>query len=603
MSWSFVVATAVVCAGAIFAFNLSRPAAPALRSHGTLTHFTNVKLDAQITATLRRMTLEDKVGQLFVTYAYGSSAGTTTAREAAANRALFGLSTGAQLVSTYHLGGVAYFSWAGNLRNPTQIAGLSNGLQQAATHSGARIPLLIGVDQEQGSVTRIGAPAIQLPGNMALGADGDADDAYSSALITGQELAAAGINQNYAPVADVNVNPANPIIGVRSYGSNPKAVASLTAAQVRGYQAANVVATTKHFPGHGDTNVDSHTGIPVIGHTRAQWESIDRPSFQAGIDAAADSIMTAHIEVPSLDPTGTPATLSRPIITGILRGQMRYDGVVITDSLGMAGVREKYGTARVPVLALKAGVDQLLMPPRLPEAYAAVLAAVRHGELTEKRIDESVYRILRLKMARGLFARTQVDVSRVAGLVGTAGHRATAQQIAGRTITLVKNDRRLLPLSRTPGRSVLVTGWGTDAGLAGALTARGSSVRSYETGLSPGAGAVDRAVGMARAADISVVLTKKAWTSPAQTRLVAAMLRTGRPVIVVAVDTPYDLSGFANAPTYLATYSSSPASMASLAAALFGEVRTTAKLPVSIPGSGGGGPLFAAGFGLEMPAH
>lgn len=180
-------------------------------------------------------------------------------------------------------------------------------------------------------------------------------------------------------MADVNVNPANPVIGVRSFGADPKAVAGLVAAQVMGYQRSSVAATAKHFPGHGDTAVDSHYGFPVIEHTREQWNTVDAPPFRAAIRAYIDSIMTAHIMVPALDDSGDPATLSHPILTGILRGQLGYDGVVVTDSLGMQGVREKYGDDRVPVLALKAGVDQLLNPPSIDIAWNAVLEAVRQG--------------------------------------------------------------------------------------------------------------------------------------------------------------------------------------------------------------------------------
>ena len=253
---------------------------------------------------------------------------------------------------------------------------------------------------------------------MALGANGSRTDALTAGRIGGAELRALGIRQDYAPVADVNVNPANPVIGVRSFGADPKAVAGLVAAQVTGYQRSSVAATAKHFPGHGDTAVDSHYGFPVIEHTREQWSSIDAPPFRAAIRAGIDSIMTAHIMVPALDDSGDPATLSRPILTGILRGELGYDGVVVTDSLGMQGVREKYGDDRVPVLALKAGVDQLLNPPSLDIAWNAVLTAVRQGELTEARLDTSLLRILRLKNRLGLLDRPYVSHAGVDRAVG-----------------------------------------------------------------------------------------------------------------------------------------------------------------------------------------
>jgi beta-N-acetylhexosaminidase len=335
--------------------------------------------------TIAHMSLPEKVGQLFVTYAYGTSADTTDAADVAANQAAYGVSTPAEVVQKYHLGGVIYFNWTNSANNPPQIAHLSNGLQRAAVTDQAHIPLLISTDQETGIVARVGPPATQFPGNMAVGATRNPDYAYTVGSITGQELRAIGINQDFAPVSDVNVEPRNPVIGVRSFGSDPSLVANLASHEVDGLQDADVASTAKHFPGHGDTDTDSHTGLPVIGHTREQWQQIDLPPFQADIDHSIDAIMTAHIVVPALDPSGDPATLSKPIMTGILRNQLHYDGVVITDSLGMQGVRDTYGDDRVPVLALQAGVDMLLMPPNMDLAYNSVLQAVRSGELSRHR--------------------------------------------------------------------------------------------------------------------------------------------------------------------------------------------------------------------------
>ncbi|MFD0597305.1 glycoside hydrolase family 3 protein [Catellatospora coxensis] len=328
------------------------------------------------------MSLEQKVGQLFVTYVYGSDATSPAPADRTANLAAFGVETPAEVVDRFHLGGVVYFAWSHNLDNVRQIATLSNGLQAASLRPGGKdeVPLLISTDQEQGVVQRMPAPSAQFPGSMALGASRSASAAHLAAEVTGRELSAVGIRQPYAPIADVNVNPANPVIGVRSFGSDPELVAELTAAQVGGFeQGARVTAVAKHFPGHGDTGTDSHTGLPVIHHTREQWERIDAPAFRAAITAGVDSIMTAHIVVPALDPSGDPATLSPTILTGVLRERFGFQGVVVTDALNMAGVRTKYGDARVPVLALKAGADQLLMPPNLALAYDSVLQAVRAG--------------------------------------------------------------------------------------------------------------------------------------------------------------------------------------------------------------------------------
>ncbi|HYH34825.1 MAG TPA: glycoside hydrolase family 3 protein, partial [Nocardioides sp.] len=309
-----------------------------------------------ITSTIARMSVEEKVGQLFSTHVYGTTVDSVDAN----NVREYGVATPREVIEKYHLGGVLYFAWTHSVDSPEQAAGLSNGIQRVMSTTGAEIPALISIDQEGGLVTRLLEPATQTPGNMALGATRDTAGVRDVAAIQGEELRAVGVTQNFAPVADVNVNPANPVIGVRSFSSDPGLTAELTAAQVEGYETdAGISSTAKHFPGHGDTAVDSHYGFPVITHTREEWETIDRPPFQAAIDEGIDAIMTAHLQVPALDPSGDPATLSKPIITGVLREEMGYDGVVVTDSLDMAGVREKYGDARVPVLALKAGVDVL----------------------------------------------------------------------------------------------------------------------------------------------------------------------------------------------------------------------------------------------------
>ena len=541
---------------------------------------------AWATHRLRGMTLEEKTGQLFVTYAYGERVDTNNAADVVSNRSVYGVDNAAQLIEKYHLGGIIYFTRFNNVNNPRQIAELSNGIQRVAIGQRQSIPMLISTDQEQGLVARVGPPATQFPGNMALGAGRNPSDAYDAARITGEELRAIGINENLAPVADVNVNALNPVIGVRSFAENTELVSRLTAAQVKGYQDADVAATAKHFPGHGDTTVDSHTGLPVIDHSRQQWERIHMPPFRAAIQRGVDSIMTAHIVVPALDPSGDPATLSEPIITGLLRTKLRYEGVVITDALDMAGVREKYGDDRIPVLALKAGVDQLLMPPNLDLAYHAVLSAVRSGEISERRIDQSVHRILRLKFQRGLVHDPYVDLDAINGVVGTPEHLARAQGVADQTTTLIKDDADVIPMTEGP-RSVLVTGWGatTTSVLAERITARGAIASIYETGTSPDQGAVDAAVIKAASSELVVVTTNKAWAeaNSGQRRLVEALLRSGTPVIAVAVRDPYDIAYFTDAPTYLATYSYTTPALESLARVLFGEIAPAGRLPVTIP--------------------
>ncbi|WP_440582032.1 glycoside hydrolase family 3 protein, partial [Streptomyces flavofungini] len=265
--------------------------------------------DHTLRTLIAKMSLEEKVGQLFVMHVYGHTATAPDQRDIDINRAELGVDDAAGLIARYHLGGVIYFGWAHNTRDPHQIAALSRGIQRAAAEAlPSGIPVLISVDQEHGAVARVGAPATLLPGAMALGASGSPEHAREAARIAGTELRALGIRQNHAPDADVNVDPANPVIGVRSFGSDPDAVAALVTAQIEGYRSGGVTTAAKHFPGHGDTMDDSHTELPHIHHTREEWDTYDAPPFRAAIAAGVDSVMTAHIVVPALDPSGDPAT-------------------------------------------------------------------------------------------------------------------------------------------------------------------------------------------------------------------------------------------------------------------------------------------------------
>ncbi|WP_433162336.1 glycoside hydrolase family 3 protein [Kribbella sp. CA-247076] len=545
---------------------------------------------AALGRTIQTMSLEEKVGQMFVLFAYGPDAHKPDPR----NTTLYGVATPAEVVAKYHPGGWIYFNGRGNVENPTQVATLSNQLQSAATSTGLRVPLTIATDQEQGVVVRIGPPATQFGGNMAHGATRNTADARTAAGITGRELKAMGIRQDYAPVADVNVNALNPVIGVRSFSSDPKLVADLTAAQVQGFQRdAGITATAKHFPGHGDTVDDSHTALPTINHTLEQWNAIDAPPFKAAIKAGIDSIMTAHIVVPSLDPSGDPATLSKPILTGVLRKQLGFKGVIVTDGLEMAAVRQQYGDAEVAVRAIEAGADQLLLPPAPDVQFNAVLDAVRSGRISEQRINESLLRILLMKLKNGVLFNPYVDPAKVATKVGTPASLATAQRIVDKSVTLVKNDANTLPLTADP-RKILVTGWGvsTTQSLAAALTKRGATTTVAQTGAAPSDAAIADAVAKAQQNDVTVVLTQKAWDTKVtdklakQQKLVKDLLATGRTVIVVAVRDPYDIAYFDAAPTYLATYGYAAVSMESLAKTLYGEIKPTGKLPVDIPVAG-----------------
>ncbi|MFG3435995.1 glycoside hydrolase family 3 protein [Nonomuraea sp. NPDC047897] len=376
---------------------------------------------ADVRRVLAGMSLEEKVGQLFMPVLYGTAA-TTVSGE---NQARYGAQTPAKVIGKYHLGGVILFP--ANVKSVGQVVGLTNGLQKASPD----VPLLIGTDQENGLVSRMGSLMTRFPGASQVGATKSTALSRAVARATGEELRALGVNLDFAPVADVNVNPDNPVIGRRAFGDDPAHVSRMVSAAVKGFADAGVAATAKHFPGHGDTDVDSHTGLPVIKHTRAQWERLDAPPFRAAIASGVDAVMSAHIVFPRLDPSGDPATLSKPILTGLLRNKLGFRGVISTDALNMAGVRKKYDDGEVAVRAVLAGADLLLMPNDFPKSYDAVLAAARSGRISKQRLDESVTRLLTLKHNRGILGGAPTaSAAKAAEVLRSAEHRKLAARVA-----------------------------------------------------------------------------------------------------------------------------------------------------------------------------
>jgi beta-N-acetylhexosaminidase len=391
----------------------STPATPAERTPAA---------PSPVQRALSGMSVEEKVGQLFMPVLYGTAADTVSGE----NQARYAAGTPAKVVAKYHLGGVILFPH--NVKSTGQVVGLTNGLQRGSK----KIPLLIGTDQENGLVSRMSALMTDFPGASQIGATKDTGLSRAVAKATGEELRALGVNLDFAPVADVNVNPRNPVIGRRAFGDDPKRVATMVSAAVKGFADAKIAATAKHFPGHGDTSVDSHTGLPVIKHTKAEWERIDAPPFKAAIAAGVDAVMSAHIVFPKLDPSGDPATLSKRILTGLLREKLGFKGVISTDALNMAGVRKKYDDGEIAVRAVLAGADLLLMPNDLPKAYKAVLGAVRSGRISRERLDQSVTRLLTLKQNRGLLAEAPVASAERAGdVLRSSAHRKLAARVGG----------------------------------------------------------------------------------------------------------------------------------------------------------------------------
>ncbi|HYG56762.1 MAG TPA: beta-N-acetylhexosaminidase, partial [Symbiobacteriaceae bacterium] len=384
-------------------------------------------------ALVQAMTLEEKVAQMFFV---GFKETELPERYAA-------------WFERQGLGGVILFTR--NVKSPDQVRALTAAMQGAARRSRQGLPLAIAIDQEGGTVVRMDEPSgyTHFPSNMAMGAADDETLTYRSALVMATEMRAVGLNWNYAPVLDVNNNPLNPVIGVRSYGASPELVARHGVAAVRGFQAGGVAACAKHFPGHGDTSVDSHLALPVIPHDRNRLNAVELLPFREAIKAGLDSIMTAHVFFPALEPeAGRPATLSRNVMTGLLREELGFDGVICSDCLEMKAIADNFMPDQIVRFAVDAGVDALLVSHTWETQqvlFEALLQAVRSGRISEERIAQSAYRIVRMKQNRQMAMQMPGDI-------GTPEHKAVALEAARKAVTLVRGADQL-PLA---GKVMLV---------------------------------------------------------------------------------------------------------------------------------------------------
>lgn len=342
--------------------------------------------DAIILNILAHMTLEEKAGQVFI----------MSLRNIPVGQPIRSVTPEvAELIRKFHPGGIILFGE--NLYSPLQTKGLLEGMQAVS-----QIPLFMAIDEEGGAISRLNElnnkmHATKLPNNRIIGSTGEPDLARKAGMVIGGELVVLGFNMVFAPVADVNTNPANPVIGPRSFGAVPEKVAQMVAAEVEGLHSQNVMAVLKHFPGHGDTSNDTHTGAVIVPHGRERLNKVEFTPFISGMKAGAAGIMTAHVQVPEVTGDKIPATFSRKILTGILREEMGFEGLIITDALEMGAITKFWSADDAAVRAFEAGADILLMPADLERAYAGLLNAINEGRITEKRLDESVIRILKAK--------------------------------------------------------------------------------------------------------------------------------------------------------------------------------------------------------------
>ncbi|MFT3985791.1 MAG: glycoside hydrolase family 3 N-terminal domain-containing protein [Lachnospiraceae bacterium] len=419
------------------------------------TEDTEEQMTAKIKQMVADLSLEEKIGQLLlVDFRRWETAEASEASDLEEMN-----NEVASIIQEYHIGNIILFGE--NLRDTKKATELVYAMQEVAISSG-NLPLLIGTDQEGGSVTRLGQGTC-MPGNMAIGSTNNPEYAYENGNIIGSELAAIGINCNFAPDADVNDNPDNPIINLRSFGDDPKKVAVMGNRMSDGLKNAGVIACVKHFPGHGNTSTDTHTGLAIVEKTSGEWEACEKLPFAAAIDNGIDMIMTAHIQYPQLDhtqinskldgkPIYLPATLSHQIITGVLRRELGYDGVVVTDALDMQAISDHFGESEAVIMALNAGADLMCNPTtmrkekdreKLTAIYAAIENAVENGTLSMERINEAAYRVLLLKQKYGILDTEQYKrpvetrVEKAVSVVGSAEHRAAERKIAKDAVQLV----------------------------------------------------------------------------------------------------------------------------------------------------------------------
>jgi beta-N-acetylhexosaminidase len=482
-------------------------------------------------------------------------------------------------------------------------AHLTNALQKLA-----KVPLLIASDFERGAGNQISGATL-FPSLMGIGATWSEEKAYLMGKITALEGRALGIHMTYAPVADVNINPDNPIINTRSFGEDPEQVSRLAVAFIRGCQENGMIATAKHFPGHGDTDQDSHSVLPTIKGDRDRLNEVELYPFKKAIRAGVQAIMTAHLHVPALDPTpGLPATLSPLIMTGLLRSELGFNGLIVTDSMGMGGVTTLYEPEEAALKAVQAGVDMVLLPPQPHEVIESLIQAVRSGQISEQRINTSVERILKTKARLGLHRQKLVDVKLLDERIATKEHLRSADQIFENSLTLVKNSGTIIPLAGE-GQKIAVFSLSSDPGgfLDGRTFIREILDRSPESvGFYADAFTGDEFLAEyrkeAREADVLVFglfSSLRAWKGSVglnqkHIQLIQEASGNSIPVVVISFGSPYFLGQFPDVDCYLCAYRWDDPAQKAAAKALFGEIDITGRLPVSLPG------LYPLGHGLAL---
>ena len=544
------------------------------------------------------MTLHDEVAQLVFIAFHGESPNTSSREYRKFMHLIRETRVGGLVLNNVSNGRIVQKA------EPYQVAAFINRLQRLT-----RVPLMVAGDFERGASMRV-ADTTEFPHAMAFGAAGDPALTRYEGQVTAREARAIGVEWLFYPVADVNNNPDNPIINIRSFGENPQAVAQNVAAFIEGAHSdkKNLVLTTaKHFPGHGDTSTDTHLNLASIPADRARLDKLELVPFKAAIEAGVDAIMTAHIAVPALAPPEVPATLSPAILTDLLKKQLGFKGLVVTDALEMGGIAKGFSTGEACVRALEAGADTLLMPTDADAAVKAVVAAVENGRLSRQRIQDSVIKILSAKEKVGLDRQRTVDLEAIGDVINSPEAEEKAQEVAARAVTLVRNNK-LVPLAAPEKVCYVVMPENrySPQGQMFATQLRRRLPKPALSTLDPSMPRelIDQVLGSFSGCQSYAVA---AFSSVADNRgsvglagelphAMDAILATGKPVALVALGNPYLLRNFNGVAAYLATFSTVPPSEYAAVEALFGEIKISGHLPVTIPG------LAALGDGIQLPA-
>ena len=546
--------------------------------------------DAWVTCVLAHMSLRDKAAQMVWPQLYGDY----VSADAPQWRKISGW------IVQQHVGGVIM-----SVGSPLEIAAKLNALQRMSD-----LPLLVGGDLEFGAGYRarggyflpngidLGG-AVLFPPEMAIGATRDTMLAYEQGRITAVEGRAIGYQIDFSPILDVNNNPANPVISTRSFGEHPALVAKLGAAFIRGVQEHGMIATGKHFPGHGDTGTNSHLALPVVNVSRARLDSVELVPFKAAVQAGVGAIMTFHGSMPALDSSGVPGTLSHNVLTGLLRDEMHFRGLVISDAMDMRGVLDKYGAVEASQRAVAAGADVLLQPADVAQTIDAVVAGVASGRYTESRLDESVRRILEAKVRVGITTKRLVDLDSARAIVGDSADAAVARAAADRSITLVRDSLHQLPLARlNHGARILSITYAHRTDLGAGLTFDGELRRTFPALRPEYVDADDprpdffRLLAAADSADVVLVSSYVAHSSTATTvdvprsfvDFIEELRRRNEHPIVIAFGNPYFLQQIPDVAAYVVAWGGFPVSQGAAARAVLGTIPMSGQLPITIPG-------------------